>query len=103
MLLRNYWTDDYFSIDYKKLSALPLKNGAPIRTPSLPLLLFQQKIGENCRMSNEKQQLACYYPSKVFALATTLSTVKPNFSIQTPPGAEAPNWSMPIETPSSPT
>ena len=35
-------------------------------------------------------------PSKAFDLATTLSTVKPNFSINFFPGAEAPNVVMPF-------
>lgn len=37
------------------------------------------------------------------AWATTLSTVKPNFSMTTPPGADAPKVLIPMQTPSSPT
>ena len=51
-----------------------------------------------------KPTLAGFEPDqpRAFAVATTLSTVKPNFSRHTPPGAEAPKLSIDTVAPSKP-
>ena len=45
----------------------------------------------------------CFFSSKANARLQTFSTVNPYSRISTGPGAEAPKWSRPITSPSSPT
>ena len=59
----------------------------PKKKPSLRKACKAMALSGPIVISNDQ-------PSKAFDFATTLSTVKPNFSMQVPPGAEAPKRFM---------
>ena len=65
----------------------------------VPKLLFEGESG----VIRTDGDVHFYFSNSPTARCTTWSTVKPSFSITTFPGAEAPNRSIPMTSPRSPT